>query len=475
MHDCDCWWSFNIGPKRAAFGLASGDLDPGHPSTSGPADSSQSTSERSRQGLLETVSTAFNRKFGKLTDVLTQQALSRELSLSEVPVPVKPSKGQTKARTSLEEVKASFRSITQATSGSSKSSPARRVSTGAITPAFLEDKTRRDTALLVDLGFPEEGADVRENSSRRASTSALQSATADTLPRDSLHSSEHQPVFSSVQTAVAADAAASSSTIAIALTASTGITFSPTPVLASVPGPATQLSQMPADGAAVVSEPEQLCSTTSGQDTQTATHPSSAGQNVPQSSSHRRQPSSDVLTMPSLLETLSTGSTADTSGAGALPTISEVVNDTDDSTAQAESALQPQASGMSAAVMESLPSFNTKIRMKWNVPKPETSPQRTTSRMAKQSSIGNGHTTGDGEVSGNAESPDTIKAIGSGMPAAQTQGNASALKGPRLTEEASLKIRGDAIEGPKFTKPSKSGGKGNWLKRMLFCGCAVKE
>ena len=101
-------------------------------------------------------------KFGQLTDLLQHTALQRGISLSEVPIPAtrKPNDGQNK-RVSLEEVRISFRSFTMASSSAvtaGKSAPIRRVSTGAITPAFLKEKDKVDRALLDSLGIA--GADA---------------------------------------------------------------------------------------------------------------------------------------------------------------------------------------------------------------------------------------------------------------------------------------------------------------------------
>ena len=94
-------------------------------------------------------------KYGQLTDLLQSTALQRGISLSQVPIPPthKPGKGQHK-RMSLEEVRTSFRSFTTTSSaaGSSKPAPLRRVSTGAITLAFLKEKDKQDKALLESLG-----------------------------------------------------------------------------------------------------------------------------------------------------------------------------------------------------------------------------------------------------------------------------------------------------------------------------------
>ena len=94
-------------------------------------------------------------KYGQLADLLQSTALQRGISLSQVPIPPthKPGKGQQK-RVSLEEVRTSFRSFTTSCSaaGSSKPAPLRRVSTGAITLAFLKEKDKQDKALLESLG-----------------------------------------------------------------------------------------------------------------------------------------------------------------------------------------------------------------------------------------------------------------------------------------------------------------------------------
>jgi len=108
-------------------------------------------------------------KFSQLANLLQSTALQRGISLSEVAVPAtrKPSKEQ-RQRVSLEEVKTNFRSFTEATgatgvtASSSKSPPARRVSTGAITPAFLKEKNKQDKALLESLGVAVAGADTAQ-------------------------------------------------------------------------------------------------------------------------------------------------------------------------------------------------------------------------------------------------------------------------------------------------------------------------
>lgn len=100
-------------------------------------------------------------KYGQLTDLLQSTALQRGISLSQVPIPPtqKSGKGQPK-RVSLEEVRTSFRSFTASTAAnSSKPAPLRRVSTGAITPAFLKEKDKQDKALLESLGVADAAAD----------------------------------------------------------------------------------------------------------------------------------------------------------------------------------------------------------------------------------------------------------------------------------------------------------------------------
>lgn len=81
-----------------------------------------------------------------------------------MPIPAthnKPGSGQQK-RVSLEEVRTSFRSFTTASSaaGSSKPAPLRRVSTGAITPAFLKKKDKQDQELLEALSEADAAADA---------------------------------------------------------------------------------------------------------------------------------------------------------------------------------------------------------------------------------------------------------------------------------------------------------------------------
>ena len=101
-------------------------------------------------------------KYGQLTDLLQSTALQRGISLSQVPIPPtqKYGKGQQK-RVSLEEVRTSFRSFTTASTaaGSSKAAPIRRVSTGAITLAFLKEKDKQDKALLESLGVADAAAE----------------------------------------------------------------------------------------------------------------------------------------------------------------------------------------------------------------------------------------------------------------------------------------------------------------------------
>lgn len=426
--------------------------------------------------MLDPMRPTLIRKFGNLTSLIQNTALQRDLSLTEVPVPAKHSRDQSKGRRSLEEVRASFRSLTQGNLDSTpKPLPARRVSTGAITPAFLEEKTRRDTALLASLGFPGDSADLPGDSTPPQ-------ATATDAPSQS-SSSRHQLVSSSshavsIVTAVSTstfDHSASSSTIPSAAPAAaagshTGISFAAVPILTDAEPSAASV-----DCAAMPSQSDQHSSTVSAQHAQggVSTSSTSVGQDVPQSIGHRRRPSADISSLPSMpimLDRHSTGSAAETSGIGSLPPIAEDVRS---SAVQDEASVRPQASGGSAAVMESKPSFNTQIRMKWNVPKPDPALQRTRSRMAKQSSIGNSGTA-DGSVNaGTSGSGDTIKAIGGGVSSAQA--GASGQKGPVLSKETSLKISADAIEGPKFAKSSKAkAGKGKWLKAFL-CGCATKE
>ena len=105
---------------------------------------------------LASQSSQLRSKFSQLASLLQSTALQRGISLSEVAVPAP-----------LEEVKTNFRSFTEAgatatTAGSSKSPPARRVSTGAITPAFLKEKNKQDKALLESLGVAVAGADTVE-------------------------------------------------------------------------------------------------------------------------------------------------------------------------------------------------------------------------------------------------------------------------------------------------------------------------
>ena len=466
----------------------------------------------SGQGLLGTLSSNLQHKYGKFVSLLEVTALQRGLSLSEVAVPAKPNKSQNRARRSLEEVRASFRSVTQEKLDTSpKSSPARRVSTGALTTAFLEEKNRRDKALLASLGFSDDADDLPEDSnSRRTSFSNVQSYAAE-IPKSSLHNNEQQ---SSPRASVSASTAQPSSiatpilngyphpaaspfslSAAVSATHNSHIASTSSAAAVSVPvhPPAAESNHVASHIAALASEQPssshivqleqtapQDTSISVGQDVPQSTGPlasvgqdvpqsihipGSVGQDVPQSTGHRRRPSTDVASLPSMLERRTTGNATEATGTGSLPAILEGGSGIGESSEQDSHALRPQASGASGTVMESMPSFNTSIRMKWGVPKPEPPPQRTVSRMAKQSSLAPGGVAA-------ADDADTIKAIGGASALPQPQSNAAAVKGPILTEEVSLKIRADAIEGPKFVK-SKA-GKGKWWKR-LFCGCATKE
>ena len=112
-------------------------------------------------------------KFSQLTDLLQNTALQRGISLSEVAVPAtrKPSKDQPK-RSSLDEIRTNFRSFTQGSSSGAeaRNAPLRRVSTGAITPAFMKEKDRKDKALLESLGVADAGAGEEEESAWQASS-----------------------------------------------------------------------------------------------------------------------------------------------------------------------------------------------------------------------------------------------------------------------------------------------------------------
>lgn len=128
-------------------------------------------------------------KFSQLTDLLQNTALQRGISLSEVAVPAsrKPGKDQPK-RVSLEDVRTNFRSFTTAsTSGTSgsKSPPVRRVSTGAITPAFLKQKNRQDKALLQSLGVADASTDVEEPVWQPSQSSAVSKPSVVTIPSSS--------------------------------------------------------------------------------------------------------------------------------------------------------------------------------------------------------------------------------------------------------------------------------------------------
>ena len=105
-------------------------------------------------------------KFSQLTHLLQNTALQRGISLSEVAVPASRKPGKTQERVSLEDLRTNVRSFTEMTgagsNGSGKSPPARRVSTGAITPAFLKEKSRQDKALLESLGVAVAGTDAVE-------------------------------------------------------------------------------------------------------------------------------------------------------------------------------------------------------------------------------------------------------------------------------------------------------------------------
>lgn len=465
----------------------------------------------SGQGLLGTLSSNLQHKYGKFVNLLEVTALQRGLSLSEVAVPAKPNKSQNRARRSLEEVRASFRSVTQEKLDTSpKLSPARRVSTGALTTAFLEEKNRRDKALLASLGFSDADDLPEDSNSRRTSFSNVQSHAAE-IPKSSLHNNEQQ---SSPRASVSASTAQPASTAlptlsgyphpaaspsshpaAVSASDNSHIASTSSAAAVSVPvhPPAAESNHVASHIAALASEQpssshilqlEQTApqdpSNSVGQDVPQSTGPhdsagqdvsqstgilASVGQDVPQSTGHRRRPSTHVASLPSMLERRTTGNATEATGTGRLPAILEGGSGIGESSEQDSHALRPQASGASGTVMESMPSFNTAIRMKWGVPKPEPPPQRTVSRMAKQSSLAPGGVAA-------ADDADTIKAIGGANALPQTQSNAAAVKGPILTEEVSLKIRADAIEGPKFVK-SKA-GKGKWWKR-LFCSCATKE
>ena len=141
-------------------------------------------------------------KFSQLTDLLQNTALQRGISLSEVAVPAtrKPSKDQPK-RSSLDEIRTNFRSFTQGSSSGAegRSAPLRRVSTGAITPAFMKEKDRKDKALLESLGVADAGVKQEEDSVWQASSaqqpiasqphqsSAGQQAQGDRQDRHSTH------------------------------------------------------------------------------------------------------------------------------------------------------------------------------------------------------------------------------------------------------------------------------------------------
>lgn len=126
-------------------------------------------------------------KYGQLADLLQNTALQRGISLSQVPVPPtgRPGMGSQK-RASFDEVRTSFRSFTTASrSAVSSSKPAlpRRVSTGAITPAFLKEKNRQDTALLQSLGVAaaEVNGDAAANSAAALTWAQKQSSQPDVV------------------------------------------------------------------------------------------------------------------------------------------------------------------------------------------------------------------------------------------------------------------------------------------------------
>lgn len=418
--------------------------------------------------LLDPLRPTLKREYGNLSSLIQNTALQRDMSLSQVPVPVKRSKGQAKTRRSLEEVRASIRSFTQGNLDiSPKPVPARRVSTGAITPAFLEEKTRRDTALLASLGFSSEVAEVCEDSAACQSipsgvyTPALHAAQA-------TDDNRNQMPVSSAQTATGTESTVHAASSAVNTQA--GISFSAVSVLGGGDAPPAEAAQPYVDHAAVAVESEQPNSIAS-------TQARSMGQGPPQSRGHQRQPSGDIPTLHKVADRRSSDNAADISGA-ALPSISEDNTSTAD---QGEHALQPQSSEESRTVMGSLPSFNAQIRMKWGVQNPDPSLQH--SRMAKQSSMGGGAFNSD--TAGTAKAEEKIKAImveasgghpqgaGNQEPVPQAsvpQSKAATQASTVLSKETSLRISADAIEGPKFDKPLKR----NW-RSFVVCGCAAKD
>lgn len=131
------------------------------------APAGQNTAARAQLGQPQQVASPASQlrtKYTQLTNLLQSTALQRGISLSQVPIPAthnRPGSAQQK-RVSLEEVRTSFRSFTTASSaaGSSKPAPLRRVSTGAITPAFLKRKDKQDQELLEALSEADAAEDA---------------------------------------------------------------------------------------------------------------------------------------------------------------------------------------------------------------------------------------------------------------------------------------------------------------------------
>lgn len=122
-------------------------------------------------GDVPSVSAELQERYGDLSGRLETAALQRGVSLTQVPVRGEPNpKLAPRHRESFEELRTRMNSFTEGygTVSSSKALPARRVSTGAITPAFLEQKNRRDEALLASLDY---SADLPEPVLYQASTS----------------------------------------------------------------------------------------------------------------------------------------------------------------------------------------------------------------------------------------------------------------------------------------------------------------
>lgn len=144
-------------------------------------------------------------KFSQLTHLLQNTALQRGISLSEVAVPASRKPGKTQERVSLEDLRTNVRSFTEMTgagsNGSGKSPPARRVSTGAITPAFLKEKSRQDKALLESLGVAVAGTDAVEPAWQPSERSSVpRSASSRAVVISSSGSRDHADSSSGIST-----------------------------------------------------------------------------------------------------------------------------------------------------------------------------------------------------------------------------------------------------------------------------------